>query len=159
MFRALGRSSIIPNLENCLRFIRRPTRTAKKGLNLHLSKRAKEGLYHGKDVMFGHTIAHSGKKSKKKWNPNVIRKRVWSDALDDWVRFSMTTKALKEIDMIGGIDNYMLSLDEKSVSDSKTNTRVRNQIAVALFKKGELEPRLIKKLGYHKSPPIFEEQL
>ncbi|CAN0029048.1 unnamed protein product, partial [Ectocarpus fasciculatus] len=78
--------------------------------------------------MFGHTIAHSGKRSKKVWQPNVIRKRVWSEALEDWVRFKMTTRALKEIDNIGGIDNYMLKLDEKSVADSRTNTRVRTQI-------------------------------
>jgi ribosomal protein L28 len=104
--------------------------------------------------MFGHSIAHSGKRSKRTWKPNVIKKRVWSDALDDWVQFKMTTRALKEIDNIGGIDNYMLKLDEKSVSDSKKNTKVRNLIAHTLFFKGELEPHYVKKLGYLKDPPV-----
>lgn len=85
--------------------------------------------------------------------PNVIRKRVWSDVLDDWVQFKMTTRALKEIDNVGGIDNYMMLLDEKSVTDSRKNTKVRNEIAMKLFEKGELGPKLIKKLGYDINPP------
>lgn len=47
--------------------------------------------------------------------PNVINKKVWSESLNDWVRFNMTTAALKGIDHEGGIDNYILGLDENSV--------------------------------------------
>jgi ribosomal protein L28 len=77
------------------------TRTTGKGTNYHKSNRAKNGLFHGKDVLFGHSISHSHKLSKKKWCPNVINKRVWSDTLDNWVRFKMTTAALKAIDHSG----------------------------------------------------------
>ncbi len=83
----------------------------------------------------------------------MINKRVWSFALDDWVRFKMTTTALKQIDKYGGVDNYLLSLDEASVSDSNYITKIRNMVASAMFHNGTLAERFVKKLGYHKVPP------
>ena len=115
------------------------------------------GLFHGKDVQFGNNISHSGKKTRRKWSPNVIDKRVWSDALNDWVKFKMTTRALKEIDNYGGIDNYLLELDKKSVSDSNYITKVRGMIASKLFHQGLLGEKYIKRLGYHKTPPPKED--
>ena len=133
----------------------KPTKTTGHGRNWHKSNRAKNGLYHGKDIMSGHSISHSHAKTKRKWYPNVINKRVWSDALDDWVKFKMTTKALKEIDNIGGIDKYLLALDEKSVTDSNYVTKMRGLIGAALYNKGLLvDEKLIRKLNYHKEPPI-----
>ena len=117
------------------------------------------GLYHGKDVRFGHTISHSHTRAKKKWHPNVIHKNVWSEALDDWVRFKMTAKALKAIDNIGGIDNYMLSLDEVSIGDSKHNSRVRDLIASTLFYNGTLPEKIIKRLKYDKVAPMRPEEI
>jgi ribosomal protein L28 len=99
------------------------------------------------------TISHSKAKSLKKWLPNVINKRVWSETLGDWVKFKMTTTALKEIDKIGGIDNYILALDNKSVSLSNYITKMRHIIGTSLFHKGLLDERLTRKLGYHKAPP------
>jgi ribosomal protein L28 len=116
------------------------------------------GLYHGKDVMFGHSISHSHTRSKKKWFPNVQNKRVFSEALDDWVRFKITTRALKEIDNVGGIDNYILSLDEKSVSESNYVTKIRGLIAGKLFHQGLLSDRIIRRLGYDKQPPSVVEK-
>jgi ribosomal protein L28 len=132
----------------------KPTKTTGHGRNCHKSNRAKKGLYHGKDIMSGYSISHSHAKTKRKWYPNVINKRVWSDALDDWVRFKMTTKALKEIDNIGGIDKYLLALDEKSVTDSNYVTKMRGLIGAALYNKGLFDEKLIRKLNYHKEPPI-----
>jgi ribosomal protein L28 len=112
------------------------------------------GLYHGKDIRFGHSISHSHTRSKRVWRPNVQNKRLWSDALNEWVRFKITTTALKAVDHSGGVDNYILALDEKSVSDSNYITKVRGLISTALFHKGELSPKLVKKFGYDKTPPV-----
>ena len=133
-----------------------PTRTPGCGANTHRSNRAKNGLYHGKDVQFGHSVSHSQVKSKRRWYPNVINKRVWSDALGDWVRFKMTTRALKEIDNIGGIDNYLLALEDSQVTASNYVTKIRGLIGSSLFHKGALDERLVRKLGYHKQPPKLE---
>ena len=162
---------MVSAMSNALRFVLKPKRSTGKGYNVHRSNRAKEGLFHGKDVRFGHSISHSHTRSKKKWLPNVINKRVFSYALgragmktftaplstaaflDDWVRFKMTTTALKAIDSYGGIDNYLLRLDERSVSASNYVTKMRNMIAARLFHQGSLDPQMVRRLGYDKNPP------
>lgn len=111
------------------------------------------GLYHGKDIRFGCSISHSHHRTNRCWRPNVQNKRLWSDALNDWVRFKITTAAIKAVDNYGGIDNYMLALDERLVQDSNYLIKVRGLIAAAVYHKGELSPKLIKRLGYHKNPP------
>ena len=90
----------------------------------------------------------------KKWCPNVINKRVWSETLDDWVRFKMTTTALKKIDEYGGIDNYIMNLDEKSVSLSNYITKMRTIIGTSLFHQGKLNEMFTRKMGYHRNPPV-----
>jgi len=117
------------------------------------------GLYHGKDRMFGHSISHSHTRSKRRWEPNVQNKRVWSDALDDFIQFKITTKAMKEADNVGGIDNYILSLDNEAVEQSNYVTKVRHQIASRLFHRGLLEDRVVKRLGYDKFPPVLEAEV
>lgn len=116
------------------------------------------GLFHGKDISFGHSISHSHTRSNRSWKPNVQNKRLWSDALNDWVRFKVTTTALKAIDHYGGIDNYVLALDERSVEDSNYVTKVRGLIATALYQKGELSPKLVKQLKFDKTPPVVVVQ-
>ena len=84
-------------------------------------------------------------------------KRVWSYALDDWVRFKMTTTAMKEIDNVGGIDNYILALDNKDVQQSNYVTKIRGLIASSLYHQGALSERITKRLGYDKNPPTAPE--
>lgn len=67
--------------------------------------------------------------------------------MDDWVRFKMTTTALKAVDHYGGIDNYVLSLDEASVKDSNYITKVRAQICTELQKQNKLPAKMAKQLG------------
>jgi ribosomal protein L28 len=114
------------------------------------------GLYHGKDRLFGNSISHSHTRSKRRWEPNVQNKRVWSEALNDWIQFKMTTKAMKEADNVGGIDNYILSLDNDAVADSNYVTKIRGIIANKLYHRGLLEDRVIKRLGFDKVPPLLE---
>lgn len=67
----------------------------------------------------------------------------------------MTTTAMKKIDDYGGIDNYLLSLDEKSVQDSAHITRSRDLIAAILYHKGELAEKFIRKFKFRLNPPPF----
>jgi large subunit ribosomal protein L28 len=149
----LGWSQYLRNVSGG--FVRKPTRVTGYGVNQHRSNRAKNGLYHGKDVQFGNNVSHSIRKTRRRWYPNVINKRVWSESLDEWIRFKMTTRALKEIDKIGGVDNYLVGLDEKSVQESNYITKMRNRVAAAMFHQDQtlLHPQFIKRLGYHKQPP------
>ncbi len=111
------------------------------------------GLYHGRDVKFGHTISFSHHKSKKKWLPNVQNKKVWSESLNDWVKFKLTTATLKGIDQDAGIDNYLMRLCDIAVADSNYLTKIRRIVGTAMFLQGKLDEKQIKRLGFDKQPP------
>ena len=49
------------------------------------------------------------KATKRKFKPNVFKKRVFSELLDEMVEFHLTTSALRSIDKAGGLDNYLLT--------------------------------------------------
>jgi large subunit ribosomal protein L28 len=135
------------------------TRTPGYGVNVHRSNRAKNGLFHGKDIQSGNSISHSVKHTKRKWKPNVQNKRVWSDALEGWIRFKMTTRAMRAIDDVGGIDKYLLQLDDRLVSDSNYIKKMRTLIANSLYHKGSLDDKWVRKLKYHKTeggPPKLD---
>ena len=111
------------------------------------------GLYHGKDVCTVTKYTFSHKKVLKTLHPNAFMKRLWSDSLKVFLRFRVTTTALKAIDHVGGVDNYLLNLDDRSVNDSKNITLQRDRVAVTLYKAGQLDAKHIKRLGYDKVPP------
>lgn len=111
------------------------------------------GLFHGKDIRFGSSISHSHARSNRCWKPNVQNKRLWSDVLNDWVRFKITTAGIKAVDDYGGIDNYIMYLDDRLVEDSNYVTKMRSIITSALYHKGELPEKVSIHLGYHKNPP------
>ena len=54
-------------------------------------------------------VSFSAKKTKRKFKPNVFLKRVYSEILDEMIRFHLTTSTLRSIDKAGGLDNYLLT--------------------------------------------------
>ncbi len=163
LLKPFSQLSIVPREAFNLNLVRtykyRPTNSTGKGPNTHMSNKAKKGLFHGKDVRFGHSISFSNHKSNRKFYPNEIKKKVWSFALNNWVRFHMTTHALRAIDRYGGIDNYLLALDPILVAKSNYIIKYRGLIASTLYHKGELSEKQIKVLGYHKVPPPVPEHM
>lgn len=72
------------------------------------SNRSRRGLYDGKDIRSGNNVSFSMKSTKRKFKPNVFVKRVYSEILDDMIKFHLTTSTLRSIDKVGGLDNYLL---------------------------------------------------
>jgi len=72
------------------------------------SNRSRRGLYDGKDIKSGNRVTFSAKKIKRKFKPNVFKKRLYSEMLDTMIRFHVTTSALRSIEKAGGLDNYLL---------------------------------------------------
>lgn len=81
------------------------------------SNRSRRGLYDGKDIRSGNNLSFSMKANKRKFKPNVFLKRVYSETLDEMIRFHLTTSALRSIDKAGGLDNYLLK--SKHVTEGK----------------------------------------
>lgn len=72
------------------------------------SNRSRRGLYNGKDIGFGNKRSFAMNKSRRKFKPNVFIKRVYSEVLDEMVKFHLTASTLRSIDKAGGLDRYLL---------------------------------------------------
>jgi large subunit ribosomal protein L28 len=55
---------------------------------------------------------------------------LYSEALDDWVKFDVTTAALRLIDRAGGVDNYMLATKDSELGCPKLRL-IKDRIATA----------------------------
>ena len=58
---------------------------------------------------FGHTISHSHRRTKHRFDINVQRKRYWVPSLRRYVTLTVSTKGIKIIDK-EGIDNVVARL-------------------------------------------------
>jgi large subunit ribosomal protein L28 len=73
------------------------------------SNRSRRGMYDGKDIRSGNNVSFSERKTRRKFKPNVVVKRVYSEVLDEMIRFHLTTSTLRSMDKVGGLDNYLLT--------------------------------------------------
>lgn len=66
----------------------------------------------GKRPVVGHKISHSNVKSKRRFEPNLIRKKFYIPELDKTVTLKVSTKAMKTIDKLG-LYAYLKKLKKK----------------------------------------------
>jgi large subunit ribosomal protein L28 len=93
------------------------------------SNRSRRGLYDGKDIRTGNNLSFSMKHTKRTFKPNVFIKRVYSEILDEMVRFHLTTSTLRTIDKLGGLDNYILTSKHITSGEGlKTKKRIVNSL-------------------------------
>lgn len=70
----------------------------------------------GKRPMVKNLVSHSNRKTKAKSNPNVQSKRLFSKYLDQFVRLQIATKAIKDMEHMGGFDHFILNQDDSKLS-------------------------------------------
>lgn len=70
-------------------------------------KRQNRGLYGGLQRRTGHTCSEAENKNKRTFLPNIVNKRLWSEALNKAVKLRVSTKVLKTITKEGGLDEYL----------------------------------------------------
>jgi len=90
-------------------------------------KRAQRGLYHGSTIKFGNWISFSDKKTKRNWKPNIHTIQFFSDLLKKSIKIRVSSKALRSIDKMGGIDTYLLGTKPKTI-DSAFGMKLRQEI-------------------------------
>jgi large subunit ribosomal protein L28 len=72
-------------------------------------KQSNFGLYGTQKIRYGNTVSEKNEiKNRRHWRPNVHFKRLWSDSLDTFVRVRITTRVLRTVDKVGGLDEYLL---------------------------------------------------
>ena len=74
-----------------------------------LFKQANKGLYGEQMIRFGNNVSKETEtKTRRKWQPNVLSKSLYSVALKKRIKLRITAKVLKTMDREGGLDEYLL---------------------------------------------------
>ncbi|KAK4460113.1 hypothetical protein QBC42DRAFT_273029, partial [Cladorrhinum samala] len=76
------------------------------------------GLYGSASIRFGNNVSKKNEiKTRRSWRPNVHHKRLWSRSLGVFVRTRVTTRVLRTIDKVGGLDEYLLGIKPRRIAD------------------------------------------
>ncbi|KAL2019772.1 hypothetical protein VTK56DRAFT_9216 [Thermocarpiscus australiensis] len=76
------------------------------------------GLYGSARIRFGNNVSEEhNRKTRRKWRPNVHHKRLWSPSLGVFVHTRVTSRVLRTIDKVGGLDEYLLGHKPQRVKD------------------------------------------
>ena len=83
-----------------------------------LYKQSRRGLYGEQRIRFGNNVSVKGKnKSRRSWRPNIMNKRLFSKALNRHVEVRVSSRVLRTIDKLGGLDEYLLGEKETRIRE------------------------------------------
>lgn len=68
----------------------------------------------GREPGYGKRVSHSHRRSSRRWQPNLQRRRYWVPSEGRWVRLRVSAKGMKTIEQ-RGIDAVMAELRAKGV--------------------------------------------
>ncbi len=68
----------------------------------------------GKRPISGHHVSHSNRKTKRRFLPNLQKKRLFIPETGEWVTLKISTSALKTINKLG-IHAYLKKLESKGL--------------------------------------------
>ena len=70
----------------------------------------------GKSPVVKNLVSHSNIKTKSRAYPNIQKKRVFSQALDELVSFKLAASTLRDMEHRGGLDSYILRQEDEVLS-------------------------------------------
>lgn len=79
----------------------------------------------GKGPVVKNLVSHSNIKTKSKAYPNVQKKKLYSQALGQFVTLKIATSTLKSLEHQGGFDKYILNQPEKDMSQRALTVKRR----------------------------------
>ena len=68
----------------------------------------------GKRPISGNNVSHSNRRTKRRFLPNLIKKRFYIPETEQWVTLKVSTSALRTINKLG-IYAYLKKLEAKGV--------------------------------------------
>ncbi len=85
----------------------------------------------GKGVQTGNNVSHANNKTRRRFLPNLQETRLLSDALDQMVRVRLSTRALRTIEINGGLDAYLLGTSDARLPEDALTLKRRVRKALA----------------------------
>ena len=71
----------------------------------------------GKGPMVGNNVSHSQVKTKRRFEPNLVRVSLHSESLDRTFQLRIAAKALRTVDKLGGLDAFLAKAKPDQLSD------------------------------------------
>ena len=71
----------------------------------------------GTKPMVGNNVSHSQVKTKRRFEPNLVRVSLHSEALDRTFQLRIAAKALRTVDKLGGLDAFLEKAKSDQLSD------------------------------------------
>ena len=63
----------------------------------------------GKKVLYGQNVSHSKRATSRRFEPNIQKVRLRSEALGQDVPLDIATRTLRTVQKKGGLDSYLLA--------------------------------------------------
>lgn len=86
----------------------------------------------GKGPVVKNLVSHSNIKTKSTSLPNVQKKRIFSQSLNEMVRLQIAASAIRDMEHMGGFDKFILNQEDTVLS--KRALTVKNKIKRKLSK-------------------------
>lgn len=84
----------------------------------------------GKSGKAGHNVAHSNKKTNRRFEPNLQQVTLHSDALRRDVSLRVCTRALRTVQKHGSLDSYLIKALDQHLGE--TGLRLKRKVRKAM---------------------------
>ena len=85
----------------------------------------------GKETIFGHNVSKARNRTNRRFIPNLQKVTLHSDALHTEVKLRVCTRALRSVQIRGGLDAYLLSTPNAKLGKKARDLKRRIQKALA----------------------------
>ena len=84
----------------------------------------------GTHTRYGKNVSHSNRRTQRRFLPNLKRVSFYSEALRVRVPLRVTTRAIRSVEKVGGIDAFLVKTDEAKLPFE--GQRLRRRVMKAL---------------------------
>ncbi|RED54246.1 50S ribosomal protein L28 [Aestuariispira insulae] len=87
----------------------------------------------GKGVRTGNNVSHAVNRTRRRFLPNLQTTRLISDILGEPVRLRLSTRALRTVEVKGGLDGFLLSTPNRKLPEEarRLKRRIQKKAAAA----------------------------
>ena len=81
----------------------------------------------GKGVQSGNNVSHAVNRTRRRFLPNLQTTRLISDILGEPVRLRLSTRALRTVEVKGGLDSFLLGTPNRKLTEEARRLKRRIQ--------------------------------
>jgi large subunit ribosomal protein L28 len=76
-------------------------------------------------VMAGNNVSHAKNRTRRRFLPNLCNVSLASDKLNQTVRFRVSARALRSVEHVGGLDNFLIKAKVSNLSTKAQKLKKR----------------------------------